>query len=91
MPKSDRANQPSAGSTASSPLSGGAIICRACGCHHFWVLYTRRDWGGRILRRRECRHCRQWKVLAGPRRALRKFFSEKDLRMVDTLAGVSAR
>jgi len=21
------------------------------------VLYTRRAWGGRLLRRRECRHC----------------------------------
>lgn len=27
------------------------------GCAHFRVLYTRRAWGGRLLRRRECRHC----------------------------------
>ena len=24
---------------------------------HFRVLYTRPTWGGRIMRRRECRHC----------------------------------
>ena len=33
------------------------IECPKCGCRHFRVLYTRRAWGGRILRRRECRHC----------------------------------
>jgi len=33
------------------------LECPRCGCHHFRVLYTRRAWGGRILRRRECRHC----------------------------------
>jgi len=33
------------------------LVCRSCGCGHFRVLYTRRAWGGRILRRRECRHC----------------------------------
>jgi len=43
------------------------IECPRCGCRHFRVLYlsacghaqagTRRAWGGRILRRRECRHC----------------------------------
>ncbi|MEA3368728.1 MAG: hypothetical protein U9R68_11515 [Planctomycetota bacterium] len=30
---------------------------RHCGCKHFRVIYTRLAWGGRILRRRECRHC----------------------------------
>jgi len=33
------------------------LVCRACGCRHFRVLYTRRAWGGRLLRRRTCRHC----------------------------------
>ena len=33
------------------------LECRRCGCAHFRVLYTRRALGGRLLRRRECRHC----------------------------------
>jgi len=33
------------------------LECRACGCKHFRVIYTRRASGGRIVRRRECRHC----------------------------------
>ena len=33
------------------------LECRACGCKHFRVIYTRPTWGGRIMRRRECRHC----------------------------------
>lgn len=33
------------------------IVCPKCGCQHFWVVYTRASWGGRIVRRRECRHC----------------------------------
>jgi transcriptional regulator NrdR family protein len=33
------------------------LACPGCGCAHFRVLYTRRSIGGRILRRRECRHC----------------------------------
>ncbi|HOD84372.1 MAG: transcriptional regulator NrdR [Planctomycetes bacterium ADurb.Bin126] len=33
------------------------LECRQCGCKHFRVVYTRATWGGRILRRRECRHC----------------------------------
>ena len=31
--------------------------CRCCSCRHFRVIYTRSAWGGRIMRRRECRHC----------------------------------
>jgi len=41
---------------AGEELSRG-LVCRTCGCGHFHVLYTRRAWGGRLLRRRECRHC----------------------------------
>ena len=33
------------------------ITCRTCGCRHFEVIYTRPRLGGRIIRRRECRHC----------------------------------
>lgn len=33
------------------------LVCRHCGCRHLRVVYTRRAWGGRIMRRRECRHC----------------------------------
>ena len=49
-----------AGSPACS-LTGAAnrrgLECPRCGCRHFHVLYTRAAIGGRILRRRECRHC----------------------------------
>jgi hypothetical protein len=33
------------------------LICHRCGCRHFYVVYTRKRPDGRILRRRECRHC----------------------------------
>jgi len=33
------------------------LECRACGGKHFRVICTRPAWGGRILRRRECRNC----------------------------------
>jgi transcriptional regulator NrdR family protein len=33
------------------------LECRYCGCKHFRVVYTRPTWGGRIMRRRECRLC----------------------------------
>ena len=33
------------------------LECRYCGCKHFRVIYTRPTWGGRIMRRRECRNC----------------------------------
>ena len=33
------------------------LACRKCGCRHFRVDYTRPAWGGRLIRRRECRHC----------------------------------
>lgn len=32
------------------------LECPSCGCHHFYVVYTRRR-EDRIVRRRECRHC----------------------------------
>lgn len=33
------------------------LRCRHCGCRHFRVIYTRKSWGEKLLRRRECRHC----------------------------------
>jgi len=33
------------------------LVCPKCGCKRFYVVYTRPTWGGRIMRRRECRHC----------------------------------
>ena len=33
------------------------LECRKCGCKHFRVIYTRPALGGRLVRRRECRHC----------------------------------
>jgi hypothetical protein len=33
------------------------LACRHCGCRYFGVIYTRRGWGGKLIRRRECRHC----------------------------------
>ena len=33
------------------------LVCRWCGGKHFRVVYVRPTWGGRIMRRRECRHC----------------------------------
>jgi transcriptional regulator NrdR family protein len=38
------------------PLDRG-LKCRNCGCRHFRVVYTRASWGGKVIRRRECRHC----------------------------------
>ena len=48
-------NQPMKQFVTKDALRG--LVCRACGCQHFRVLYTRRAWGGRLLRRRTCRHC----------------------------------
>ena len=47
------------GSTGAEGSSGNkrGLECRQCGCKHFRVVYTRPTWGGRIMRRRECRHC----------------------------------
>jgi len=41
----------------SPDLATVGLTCRSCGCHHFCVVYTRRTPGGRLSRRRECRHC----------------------------------
>jgi hypothetical protein len=41
-----------------APTTGKrGIECPRCGCRHFYVVYTRPVKDGRILRRRECRHC----------------------------------
>lgn len=33
------------------------LICRACGCQHFRVVYLKRLPYGVLMRLRECRHC----------------------------------
>jgi transcriptional regulator NrdR family protein len=33
------------------------LICRDCGCRHFYTTHTEPLKDGRIRRRRECRHC----------------------------------
>ncbi len=33
------------------------LECPDCGCRHFYVVYTRPTPNGRIMRRRQCRHC----------------------------------
>jgi transcriptional regulator NrdR family protein len=43
--------------TPKEPAGKRGLECSHCGCQHFRVLYTRRAWGGRLMRRRECRHC----------------------------------
>jgi DNA-directed RNA polymerase subunit RPC12/RpoP len=52
-----------------SPADQRGLVCRHCGCRHFRVIYTRPAWGGRIMRRRECRHCGRrvttWERTAG--------------------------
>jgi len=37
--------------------TGKGLECRYCGCRHLFVVYTRPTHDGRIMRRRECRHC----------------------------------
>lgn len=61
---------PSDTSEASRPLDEQrGIVCRSCGCRFFRVLYTRAKFGGKIMRRRECRHCGRrlttWEQLIG--------------------------
>ena len=62
--KTDRPSAATPAAGAARPacsLTGTAsrrgLECPGCGCRHFHVLYTRAAIGGRILRRRECRHC----------------------------------
>ena len=33
------------------------LSCRTCGSKRFRVVYTRAAYGGKLVRRRECRHC----------------------------------
>ncbi|HOF18979.1 MAG TPA: hypothetical protein PK082_08710 [Phycisphaerae bacterium] len=39
------------------PEEQRGIACPKCGCRHFHVVYTRATTQGRVMRRRECRHC----------------------------------
>lgn len=61
-PESPPAAPPAAGAgspacSLTSAAKQRGLECPRCGCRHFHVLYTRAAIGGRILRRRECRHC----------------------------------
>lgn len=40
-----------------APKEARGLKCPTCGCGHFRVLYTRSKPKGKLLRRRECRHC----------------------------------
>jgi transcriptional regulator NrdR family protein len=42
---------------AEKPEEHRGLVCPKCGCRHFRVIYTRRTWGGKIMRSRECQHC----------------------------------
>ena len=42
---------------SSQPPADVGLVCRWCGCKHFYVIYTRRALGGKLIRRRECRNC----------------------------------
>ena len=33
------------------------LVCRACGCQHFYVVYLKCLPNGVLMRLRECRHC----------------------------------
>ena len=55
----EQANKPNA-ETCTEPIrtdGDRGLKCRYCGCKHFRVIYTRPTRGGRIMRRRESRHC----------------------------------
>ena len=43
--------------SAAKPADPRGLTCPKCSCQHFDVVYTRRGWGGKIIRRRECRYC----------------------------------
>ena len=37
-------------------------VHRRCGCKDFRVIYTRWGWGGKLIRRWECRHCAGYRI-----------------------------
>lgn len=53
--------KPTVHATPTAPIQSHAdqrgLVCPQCGCRHFEVLYTRRAHGGKLIRRRACRHC----------------------------------
>ncbi len=40
-----------------APANPVGIVCRGCGCRHFHLVEIRPALAGRIMKRRECRHC----------------------------------
>jgi transcriptional regulator NrdR family protein len=55
--------------TKNQPDNARGLRCRQCGCTHFFVVYTRPGFGGKLVRRRECRNCGKrlttWEVAVG--------------------------
>ena len=39
------------------PKTDHGLRCLSCRGQHFRVVYTRRAWGQKVVRRRECRQC----------------------------------
>jgi transcriptional regulator NrdR family protein len=48
-------NEPSMAKTDAEEQRG--LVCPKCSGQHFFVVYTRRVLGRKIMRCRECRHC----------------------------------
>jgi len=57
------------GTPCKSPPRPRGLSCAHCGCRHLPVVYTRHTLDGRILRRRQCRHCGRrvttWEKIGG--------------------------
>ncbi|HNO80614.1 MAG TPA: hypothetical protein PKN33_21410 [Phycisphaerae bacterium] len=43
--------------TKPDPQERRGLACPKCGSNHFFVVYTRRVLGSKIMRSRECKHC----------------------------------
>ena len=51
-------------SLAANSADRRGLECPKCGCKHFIVIYTRGAAGGKLIRRRECRHCGRRTILS---------------------------
>lgn len=58
-PSTTQPDQPMAppGPIETQPAEPRGLVCRVCGCQHFYVTHTEPLPGGKIRRRRVCRHC----------------------------------
>ena len=59
MPSNENPREPRtpAELAAEAAAAPRGILCPDCGCRDLRVLRTERQPGGRIMRRRACRHC----------------------------------